>query len=65
MNEWLTNLARRFHGERRSAPRPNAEQAEAVRRQWIVASRVAKRLGTTPEELLDYHRADGILANGR
>jgi glutamyl-tRNA reductase len=46
-------------------PRPNAERVQVVNRQYAVATKLAKRLGTTPEALLDYKRADRILGGHR
>lgn len=48
-------------GERRHAPRENAEQEQIQRRLYAAAARLARAIGGTPEELLDYRRADGAL----
>ena len=42
-------------------PRQNAERVTIVNRQYAIATKLAKRRGTTPEALLDYRRADRIL----
>jgi hypothetical protein len=54
-----------MRGERRHRPRENAEKVAYVNRQYDVALKVARKLRTTPEELLDYRRADRILARER
>lgn len=65
MRDWARRVIRRLKGERRHKPRLNAERVRYVNDQYAVAVRAARRLGTTPEELLDYRRADGILARGK
>ena len=65
MTDWLYSLMRRLRGERRHRPRQNAERVAYVNRQYAVAAKVARKLRTTPEDLLDYHRADRILARER
>lgn len=58
MRSWLRRL---FEGERRHRPRHSAEKVQVVNRQAMVAEKLARRLGTTPDELYDYHVADRIL----
>lgn len=66
MSSWLGRLVAFLRsGERRHVPRVDEEQRQALKRQRVVATRLARRLGTTPEDLLDYRRADRILANHR
>lgn len=61
----LDRLRRLIRGERRQHTRPSQERVAIVNRQYAVASRLARRLGTTPEDLLDYRKADRILAGRR
>ena len=56
-------LRRLLNGERRRKPRQNTERVQIVNRQYAVASKLARRLHTTPEELMDYRRADQILGH--
>jgi hypothetical protein len=65
LTSWLRSFMRRLRGERRHRPRENAEKVAYVNRQYDVALKVARKLRTTPEELLDYRRADRILARER
>jgi hypothetical protein len=65
MRSWLHGVVRRLGGERRRAARPNAEKVQVVNRQYAVAVKLARHTGTTPEQLLDYHRADSILGGHR
>lgn len=58
-------LRRRANGERRAKPRASAEKVQVVNRQYVVAQRLAQHYGTTPDELLDYRRADRILGERR
>lgn len=59
----LASLIRRlFGGERRRRTRTDPEHAAIMSRQERLARRLAMRLNTTPEELLDYRRADRILS---
>lgn len=62
MSEFWQGLLRRLRGERRHAPRVNAEKQQIIKRQWNAAVRLAQTTGDTPESLLDYKRADTILA---
>lgn len=59
----LSFLRRLLRGERRQRPRANAERVQIVNRQYAVAAKLARKLRTTPEELLDYRRADRILGH--
>lgn len=52
MRELLGRLMLLIHGERRHRPREHAMRYEAVRRQHLVASRIAAVLGTTPDDVL-------------
>ena len=61
LNKLLSKIRRPFNGDRRKHRRPNAERARVVNRQYEAALRLARSLGTTPEELLDYRKADRIL----
>ena len=61
MSSWFGGLLRRLRGERRHALRHSAEKVQVVNRQYEIATRLARHMGTTPEELLDYRRADRIL----
>lgn len=54
-----------FSGERRHSPRFQPERVDVTNRQYEVARVLASRLGTTPEELLDYRHADRILGSRR
>lgn len=45
--------------------RPDPLAMDIARRQRRVARRLAAYTDRTPEELLDYRRADGILGGGR
>jgi hypothetical protein len=65
LTSWLRSFMRRMRGERRHRPRENAEKVAYVNRQYDVALKAARKLRTTPEELLDYRRADRILARER
>jgi glutamyl-tRNA reductase len=65
MPNLLARLRRWWRGERRHVPRQNAERVRVVNRQYAVATKLARRLGTTPEALLDYKRADRILGGHR
>ena len=65
MPDLLARLRRWLRGERRHAPRHNAERVTIVNRQYTIATKLAKRYGTTPEALLDYRRADRILGGHR
>jgi hypothetical protein len=65
MSSWLRGILRRLGGERRRVHRPDAEKVQVVNRQYAVAEKLAHRTGTTPEALMDYHRADGILGRQR
>ena len=56
-------IRRLLSGERRHKPRQNAERVQIVNRQYAVAAKLARRLHTTPEELMDYRRADRILGH--
>lgn len=58
LHRWLLRM---LSGERRRAPRLNAERVHVVNRQYAAAERLARAVGTTPEELLDYRTADRIL----
>lgn len=62
----LGRLMRRiFGGDRRRRPRLHPERVAISTRQDAIARRLAMHLGTTPDQLLDYHRADGILRRRR
>lgn len=52
MRELLGRLQMLLHGERRHRPREHALRFEAVRRQRLVAERLATVLGGTPDEVL-------------
>ena len=65
MASWLRTIWRRIHGERRHRLRPNRNHVEYLNRQYAVAVKAARKLHTTPEELLDYRRADRILGKQR
>lgn len=52
-------------GERRWRPRINAERVHVSKRLADAEIRLARKLGTTPEELLAYRLADRILGEGR
>lgn len=65
MPDLLARLRRWWRGERRHSPRQNAERVTIVNRQYAIATKLAKRDGTTPEALLDYRRADRILGRRR
>ena len=54
-----------FGRDRRKAPRVDPVALDVERRQREVARRLAPIVGKTPEELLDYHRADRILGRQR
>ena len=58
-------VARLLRGERRRAPRENAERVQITNRQYDAATRLARHVGTTPEEVVDYRRADRILGGQR
>ena len=58
MRSWVRQL---LSGERRRQPRYNPEKLQVVNRQAVVAETLARRLGTTPDELYDYRVADRIL----
>lgn len=55
---WLT-------GERRHRPRINAERIHVSKRVADAEIRLARKLGTTPDALRDYQRADRILGGQR
>ena len=65
MPDLLAPLRRWWRGDRRRVPRQNAERVTIVNRQYAIATKLAKRYGTTPEALLDYRRADRILGGHR
>lgn len=61
----LDRFRRWFGGERRQKPRMDPARVDVVNRQYAAASRLARKLGTTPEALMDYRRADRILGSHR
>lgn len=61
----LAAIRRLVGGERRRAPRHDRAQVAVTNRLANAEIRLAKKLGTTPEELFDYRRADSILSRGR
>jgi len=65
MRDFMRAIRRALGGERRRVPRLNSERVRYVNEQYAVAKKAARKLGTTPEELLDYRRADGILNHAR
>lgn len=65
IGSWLRALTRNLRGERRRVGRLSSERVRYVNDQYAVAVKAARKLGTTPEELLDYRRADGILGARR
>lgn len=58
-------LMQLVRGERRHSFRLNAERVQVTNRQYEAAVRLARHLGTTPEDLFDYRRADRILGERR
>ena len=52
MRELLGRLLLLIHGERRHMPREHAMRYEAVRRQHIVAERIAAITGGEPDQVL-------------
>lgn len=65
MRELVARLHRWLGGERRRMPRYNAEMVTVTNRLYDAEVRLARKLGTTPEELFDYRRADSILGGRR
>jgi hypothetical protein len=61
----VRELRRWLSGERRRISRESRERVLLVNRQYEVARKLARRTGTTPEALMDYHRADQILGGHR
>ena len=62
MPDLLARFRRWWRGERRRAPRQNAERVTIINRQYAVAVKLSRKLGRPPEELLGYHIADRILS---
>lgn len=64
----LSRLIRRLLGRpdpARSRPPIDPLAMQVAREQRHLAKRLSRITGKTPEELLDYERADRILASGR
>lgn len=64
-HDLIGRFRRWWSGERRRVPRRNAERITIVDRQYAIATKLAKKHGTTPDALLDYRRADSILGGHR
>jgi hypothetical protein len=56
MRNAIATVRRWLRGERRRVPRLNAERVRYVNDQYAVAVKAARKLGTTPEDVL---RRDG------
>lgn len=61
----LSRILRWIRGDEPPAARPDPTALEVMREQRRIAERLAPHTGRTPQELLDYNRADGILAKKR
>lgn len=61
MSSWWRRFLATIRGERRQVPRLNSERVAITNRQYAAALQLARRTGGTPDELIDYHRADRIL----
>jgi hypothetical protein len=48
----MATVRRWFRGERRRVPRLNSERVRYVNDQYAIAVKAARKLGTTPDELL-------------
>lgn len=57
----MRTLRRMFAGERRHRPRHDAEHVRVTNELAELKTIVARRHGTTPEQLFDYTHADRIL----
>lgn len=65
MHSWIRSSVRWLRGERREFGRLSQHRVRYVNSQYAVAVKAARKLGTTPEELLDYRHADRILGGRR
>lgn len=65
MNDLPFWLMRMLRGERRHTTRHNAEMVQVTNRLANAELTLSRKLGTTPERLFDYKRADAILGGSR
>lgn len=67
MKRVIRDLMMRLTPKRLPTPDESQERADIVNRLYDSAARLSRhpRVTDTPEELLDYHRADTIMARGR
>jgi hypothetical protein len=66
MRSLMRTVRRLLGGERRHVPRLNAEHVRYINEQYAVAKKAARKLGTTPDELLRHdarRRALGVEAD--
>lgn len=62
MKRVIRDLMTRLSPKRQRTPRETQERVDVVNRQYAAAVRLARKVGSTPEDLLDYRRADALLA---
>lgn len=61
----VRDLIHRLTPKRQRPPEESRERVDVVNRQYAAAARLARIIDSTPEELLDYRRADSILGGRR
>lgn len=62
---WLSSFPGPDHEPEPERPRLDPLAMQVSREQRRIARRLARHTGRTPQELLDYHTADGLLARRR